>query len=84
LAGTLLQYIVDKCSEYNSYDLDLLNYTGDLTKQKQIEDRDNSWRSWVGSPSIPLRRESLRQFSGIRRMLSGGSKFLAASTGSSL
>ncbi|KHL96008.1 spore coat protein [Paenibacillus sp. IHB B 3415] len=41
IGGNFVQYIVDKYSDYDVYNLDLLTYAGDLTKHKQIEDRDN-------------------------------------------
>lgn len=41
IGGNFVHYIVDKYSEYEVYNLDLLTYAGDLTKHKQIEDKDN-------------------------------------------
>lgn len=41
IGGNFVQYIVDKYSDYDVYNLDLVTYAGDLTKHKQIEDRDN-------------------------------------------
>ncbi|MEK3791677.1 dTDP-glucose 4,6-dehydratase [Paenibacillus sp. FSL R7-0204] len=41
IGGNFVQYIIDKYSDYDVYNLDLLTYAGDLTKHKEIEDRDN-------------------------------------------
>ncbi|SHM58898.1 dTDP-glucose 4,6-dehydratase [Gracilibacillus kekensis] len=41
IGGNFVQYMVDKYSEYDIYNLDLLTYAGDLTKHKSIEEKSN-------------------------------------------
>ncbi|MEK3879573.1 dTDP-glucose 4,6-dehydratase [Paenibacillus sp. FSL M7-0420] len=41
IGGNFVQYMIDKYSDYDVYNLDLLTYAGDLSKHKEIEDRDN-------------------------------------------
>ncbi|RAU93236.1 dTDP-glucose 4,6-dehydratase [Paenibacillus sp. YN15] len=41
IGGNFVQYMVDKYSEYDIYNLDLLTYAGELAKHKHIGDRDN-------------------------------------------
>jgi dTDP-glucose 4,6-dehydratase len=41
IGGNFVQYMVDKYSQYDIYNLDLLTYAGDLTKHKHIEIKDN-------------------------------------------
>lgn len=84
--GLIFDWTVDVrkgCPTYNDcFGIELSIYGEPFRYQQQL--LNYVWRDWVGSPLILLRPELLRRFSGIQRMLSGGSKFLAASTGSSL
>jgi dTDP-glucose 4,6-dehydratase len=41
IGGNFVQYMLDKYSQYDIYNLDLLTYAGDLTKHKHIEKKDN-------------------------------------------
>lgn len=41
IGGNFVQYMVDKYPEYKIYNLDLLTYAGDLTKHKNIENKEN-------------------------------------------
>lgn len=41
IGGNFVQYIVEKYSEYDVYNLDVLTYAGDLTKHRHIEHKDN-------------------------------------------
>lgn len=41
IGGNFVQYIIDKYTDYDVYNLDLLTYAGDLSKHKSIEDREN-------------------------------------------
>lgn len=41
IGGNFVQYMVEKYSNYDIYNLDLLTYAGDLTKHKDIEKKDN-------------------------------------------
>jgi dTDP-glucose 4,6-dehydratase len=41
IGGNFVQYMVDKYPGYNIYNLDSLTYAGDLTKHKDIENKDN-------------------------------------------
>lgn len=41
IGGNFVQYMVNKFPNYDIYNLDLLTYAGDLTKHKDIEDKDN-------------------------------------------
>ncbi|KYC64656.1 dTDP-glucose 4,6-dehydratase [Heyndrickxia coagulans] len=41
IGGNFVQHMVNKYSDYDIYNLDLLTYAGDLTKHHSIEDREN-------------------------------------------
>lgn len=41
IGGNFVQYMVNKYSHYDIYNLDLLTYAGDLTKHRNIETNDN-------------------------------------------
>jgi dTDP-glucose 4,6-dehydratase len=41
IGGNFVQYMVDKYSQYDIYNLDLLTYAGDLTKHRAIETKEN-------------------------------------------
>jgi dTDP-glucose 4,6-dehydratase len=41
IGGNFVQYMVNKYPEYHIYNLDLLTYAGDLTKHKEIEEKEN-------------------------------------------
>lgn len=41
IGGNFVQYMVNKYSNYDIYNLDLLTYAGDLTKHQKIENSDN-------------------------------------------
>lgn len=41
IGGNFVQYMVDKYPNYEIYNLDLLTYAGDLTKHRDIEDKEN-------------------------------------------
>lgn len=41
IGGNFVQYMVNKYSNYDIYNLDLLTYAGDLTKHKNIENKEN-------------------------------------------
>jgi len=41
IGGNFVQYMVNKYPEYEIYNLDLLTYAGDLTKHRDIEEKDN-------------------------------------------
>ncbi|MGI1799519.1 dTDP-glucose 4,6-dehydratase [Priestia sp. TRN 1309] len=41
IGGNFVQYMVNKYPEYEIYNLDLLTYAGDLTKHREIEEKDN-------------------------------------------
>lgn len=41
IGGNFVQYMVNKFPDYDIYNLDLLTYAGDLTKHKEIEQKDN-------------------------------------------
>ena len=41
IGGNFVQYMVEKYPMYKIYNLDLLTYAGDLTKHKNIEEKDN-------------------------------------------
>lgn len=41
IGGNFVQYMVNKYPQYEIYNLDLLTYAGDLTKHKEIQERDN-------------------------------------------
>lgn len=41
IGGNFVQYMVNKYPEYDIYNLDLLTYAGDLTKHRNIENREN-------------------------------------------
>ncbi|KKE79863.1 dTDP-glucose 4,6-dehydratase [Bacilli bacterium] len=41
IGGNFVQYMVNKYPNYDIYNLDLLTYAGDLTKHRDIEDKDN-------------------------------------------
>lgn len=41
IGGNFVQYIIDKYTDYDVYNLDLLTYAGDLSKHKGIEGREN-------------------------------------------
>lgn len=43
IGGNFVQYMVNKYPEYEIYNLDLLTYAGDLTKHREIEEKDNYW-----------------------------------------
>lgn len=41
IGGNFVQYMVNKYPQYDIYNLDLLTYAGDLTKHKDIQEKDN-------------------------------------------
>ena len=41
IGGNFVQYMVNKYPQYDIYNLDLLTYAGDLTKHRQINDKEN-------------------------------------------
>ncbi|AVD55073.1 dTDP-glucose 4,6-dehydratase [Heyndrickxia coagulans] len=41
IGGNFVQYMVNKYPEYDIYNLDLLTYAGDLTKHREIENKEN-------------------------------------------
>jgi dTDP-glucose 4,6-dehydratase len=41
IGGNFVQYMVNKYSNYDIYNLDLLTYAGDLTKHRDIETKEN-------------------------------------------
>lgn len=41
IGGNFVKNMVNKYPEYDIYNLDLLTYAGDLTKHKDIEEKDN-------------------------------------------
>jgi dTDP-glucose 4,6-dehydratase len=41
IGGNFVQYMVNKYPEYHIYNMDLLTYAGDLTKHKEIEEKEN-------------------------------------------
>ncbi|GAA0606450.1 dTDP-glucose 4,6-dehydratase [Virgibacillus siamensis] len=41
IGGNFVQYMVNNYPDYDIYNLDLLTYAGDLTKHKEIEDKEN-------------------------------------------
>ncbi|MES9683092.1 dTDP-glucose 4,6-dehydratase [Gottfriedia acidiceleris] len=41
IGGNFVQYMVNKYSSYDIYNLDALTYAGDLTKHKEIENNEN-------------------------------------------
>jgi dTDP-glucose 4,6-dehydratase len=41
IGGNFVQYMVNKYAQVDIYNLDLLTYAGDLTKHREIEQRDN-------------------------------------------
>jgi len=41
IGGNFVQYMVNKYPQYDIYNLDLLTYAGDLTKHRQIDDKEN-------------------------------------------
>lgn len=41
IGGNFVHYIIDKYTDYDVYNLDLLTYAGDLSKHKGIEGREN-------------------------------------------
>lgn len=41
IGGNFVQYMVKKYPQYDTYNLDLLTYAGDLTKHRGIEEKDN-------------------------------------------
>jgi len=41
IGGNFVQYMVNKYPDYDIYNLDLLTYAGDLTKHKDIENKEN-------------------------------------------
>lgn len=41
IGGNFVQYMVNKYSNYNIYNLDLLTYAGDLTKHRDFETKEN-------------------------------------------
>uniref|UniRef100_UPI003019B83F GDP-mannose 4,6-dehydratase n=1 Tax=Oceanobacillus massiliensis TaxID=1465765 RepID=UPI003019B83F len=41
IGGNFVQYMVNRYSDYDIYNLDLLTYAGDLTKHKEIEEKNN-------------------------------------------
>jgi dTDP-glucose 4,6-dehydratase len=41
IGGNFVQYMVEKYTQYDIYNLDLLTYAGDLTKHFEIEQKDN-------------------------------------------
>ncbi|WP_096156575.1 dTDP-glucose 4,6-dehydratase [Bacillus sp. FJAT-45066] len=41
IGGNFVQYMVDKYPNYDIFNLDLLTYAGDLTKHKEIENKEN-------------------------------------------
>ncbi|MGG4287979.1 dTDP-glucose 4,6-dehydratase [Priestia megaterium] len=43
IGGNFVQYMVNKYPDYDIYNLDLLTYAGDLTKHREIEEKDNYW-----------------------------------------
>lgn len=41
IGGNFVQYMVKKYPQYEIYNLDLLTYAGDLTKHREIENKEN-------------------------------------------
>lgn len=41
IGGNFVQYMVNKYQQYEIYNLDLLTYAGDLTKHKEIQEKEN-------------------------------------------